>query len=87
MAKTFFDERFRSFVAAQYGHADPSELPTRQRLEIEDAYYAGASVGFYHGLGCGNQESVDALAELLSFGKQIVKRYEKAGLPTGARRS
>ncbi len=83
----FFDERFRSFLAAQYGVADPKELPASQRLAIEDAYFAGASTGFYHGFGCEDQEAMDAHEEFKAFGQDIVKRYERAGLPTGARRS
>lgn len=83
----FFDERFRSFIAAQYGAADPAELPTRQQLEIEDAYYAGASAGFYHGFGCEDEEAIAANAELKNFGTRIVDRYRAAGLPLGQRRS
>lgn len=81
------EERFRAFLAAQYGVADPSELPVKQRLEIEDAYYAGASVGFYHGFGCDEQEAMDTHAEFKSFGERIISRYEDAGLPLGTRRS
>lgn len=83
----FFAERFRSFVAAQYGVADPHDLPERQKLEIGDAYYAGASVGFYHGFGCDDDEALDAHAELKDFGTRFVKRYADAGLPTRQRRS
>jgi hypothetical protein len=84
---TFFADRFRSFCAAQYGVADPTELPDRQRLEAEDAFMAGASAGFYQGFGCTDLESVSAHNELTSFGKRILERYEAAGLPLGARRS
>ncbi|WP_320176660.1 hypothetical protein [Roseovarius pacificus] len=87
MSKNFISDRFRSFVAAQYGKADPAELPVRQRLEIEDAFYAGASAGFYHGFGCDDGEAMAAHDEFKRFGRDIVKRYEKAGLPTGQRRS
>lgn len=85
--KTFFNTRFRSFLAAQYGVSDPSELPVQQRLAVEDAFYAGASTGFFHGFGCEDQEALDAHAELRSFGDRIVDRYREAGLPLGARRS
>ena len=87
MTKLFFDDEFRKFLAAQYGIADPTELATMQRLEIEDAYYAGASVGFYHGFSCDDQEAIDAHNELKNFGTRIVDRYRKAGLPLGQRRS
>lgn len=87
MTKKFFDERFRSFCAAQYGVADPAELPVKQRLAVEDAYYAGAATGFYHGFGCEDQEAIDAHAELRSFGDNIIDRYKAAGLPLGQRRS
>ena len=83
----FFDDRFRSFLAAQYGVSDPKELPAQQRLAVEDAYYAGASTGFYHGFGCEDQEAVDANTELKEFGSRIVDRYREAGLPLGQRRS
>lgn len=83
----FFDERFRSFIAAQYGVSDPKELPDQQRLAIEDAYYAGAATGFFHGFGCGDQEAIDANAELRHFGSRIIDRYRDAGLPLGQRRS
>lgn len=83
----FFDQRFRSFLAASYGVSNPMELPAQQRLAIEDAYFAGASTGFYHGFGCEDQEAIDAHAELKDFGGRIVQRYADAGLPLGARRS
>lgn len=85
--QTFFADRFRSFCAAQYGVADPAELPARQRLEAEDAFYAGASAGFYHGFAADDDEASAASQELRAFGARIVQRYEEAGLPLGQRRS
>lgn len=85
--QTFFADRFRSFCAAQYGAADPSELPARQRLEAEDAFYAGASAGFCHGFVADLNEASAANQELRAFGARIVQRYEEAGLPLGQRRS
>lgn len=76
----FFEERFRSFVAAQYNGIPPEQLPVRQRLEIEDAFMSGASVGFMQGFGCTDEEAVAASAELGEFGKRIVQRYKDAGL-------
>jgi hypothetical protein len=83
----FFSERFRSFCAASFGVADPKELPDVQRLQLEDAFYEGASTGFYHGFGCGDDEAMQAHKEFKSFGEKIVQRYADAGLPTGQRRS
>lgn len=83
----FFKGRFASFLAAQYGVASPEELPAQQRLAIEDAYYAGASTGFFHGVGCEDNEMLEANAELRGFGETIVQRYADAGLPLGTRRS
>ena len=82
-----FDQSFRSFIAASYGVIDPKELPDSQRLALEDAFYAGASSGFYHGFGCEDQEAIDANAEFKAFGERIVDRYREAGLPLGQRRS
>lgn len=88
MADTkFFDERFRSFCAANFGVQDPKELPDEQRLQLEDAFYAGAATGFYHVFACEDQEALDAHKELRAFGDRIVSRYAQAGLPTGQRRS
>ncbi len=87
MARKVFADRFASFVAAQYGQTSPDDLPTKQRLEVEDAYMAGAAAGFYHGFGCDDQEAIAAHKELTEFGTRIVSRYKRAGLPTGARRS
>lgn len=74
-------------MAAQYGVAEPGELPIRQRLEIEDAFYAGASSGFYIGFAADDDEAMAVDAELRAFGADIVGRYERAGLPLGKRRS
>lgn len=87
MSAPFFADRFRSFMAAQYGVADPSDLPDQQRLEVEDAFFAGALSGFYHGFAADDEEAIAADQELRSFGSQIVERYRKAGLPLGSRRS
>ena len=67
-------------MAAQYGVADPKELPDTQRLEIEDAYFSGAASGFYHGFGADDAEALSANAELQAFGEDIVERYRRAWL-------
>lgn len=85
--KEFFADRFKSFCAASFGVSDPSELPAVQRLQIEDAFYAGASNGFYHGFAADDAEAMQAHEEFKNFGARIVQRYADAGLPLGQRKS
>ncbi|WP_299949106.1 hypothetical protein [uncultured Ruegeria sp.] len=87
MADESFASAFKAYCAAQYGAADPSDLPIRQKLEAEDAFYAGAQHGFYSGFGAIDDEAFLLDRELRAFGENIVKRYADAGLPLGQRRS
>ena len=87
MSEESFADAFKRFCAAQYGVADPMELPAKQRLEAEDAFYAGAQHGFYSGYAALDAEAMTLDQELRAFGKNIVKRYENAGLPLGQHRS
>ena len=87
MPNDYFASRFKSFCAASYGVQDPKQLPAEQRLALEDAYFAGASNGFYFGFGADDSEAMAAHAEFKDFGQRIVQRYADAGLPLGQRRS
>lgn len=87
MEVLFFAKQFEVFCAAQYGAASPDDLPDKQRLEAEDAFFAGALAGFHHGADGDFEQLFFANAELSDFGKRIVQRYVDAGLPTGRRPS
>lgn len=87
MSEPTIADSFKSYCAAQYGVADPSDLPARQRLEAEDAFYAGAQFGFYSGFAALDEEARTLDAEIRAFGKRITDRYAEVGLPLGQRRS
>lgn len=82
MAKVF-RERFESFLKAQYNGMTYEELlaeNVEQALQVEDAYYAGASTGFYHGFAADDEEAMAADRELKEFGANIIERYTSRGL-------
>lgn len=87
MSEPTIADSFKSFCAAQYSVADPSDLPAKQRLEAEDAFYAGAQFGFYSGWAALDDEAMKMDKEIRAFGARITDRYAEAGLPLGQRRS
>lgn len=87
MSEPTIADSFKTFCAAQYSVADPSDMPAKQRLEAEDAFYAGAQFGFYSGYAALDEEARIMDAEIRAFGKRITDRYAEAGFPLGQRRS
>jgi len=80
MTEETIKDRFLSFVRAQYNGVAPEDLPKHQELAVEDAFYAGAQIGFLMGLGATDEEAIAIREELKDFSARIIERYREAGL-------